>query len=1104
MVEQTSFTQLVVVGSSAGGIEALSTLVSSLPADFPAPIVIAQHLDPNRPSHLAEILARRTPLKVRMVLERESLEGGVVFVVPANRIVEISDNEVWVSITNASGPRPSVDVLLTSAAQVYGERLIAVILTGNGSDGAAGAREVSSRGGTVIVQNPDTASFPSMPLSLSPTTVDIVANIENIGGILADLTAGIFAPTRPTEERALRNFLEQLRDRSGIDFNTYKMPTIMRRLQRRMVATGSNELTGYLRYLQAHPEEYQRLVSSFLIKVTEFFRDTELFDALRNQILPELIREAEKHDYELRFWSAGTATGEEAYSLAILISDVLGDDLEKFTIRIFATDLDNDAVSFARRGIYPAAALAAVDPALVARYFTQVNGEYEIRKSIRALTIFGQHDLGQRAPFPRTDLILCRNVLIYFTMELQRRALQLFAFSLRDSGFLVLGKAETNSPLAEYFTAEVASVKIYRRYGKRILIPPARIRETASSTPTLPRLSAPSRMPTETMRIQRDTPALRTQRERYESLVRSLPVGIAVVDRHYDVQIINSIGRRLLGIHSSGVGDDIIHLAQNIPSDPLRAAINAAFRGEPVANIDEVAITETSRGELRYLRIACYPQKFDESSTDAIDAVLVMVEDATLNVIERRDLNESLTRQRSETERLISLMSRLAETNRQLMDANQELNRNNAEMRSANEEFLVANEEAQAATEEIETLNEELQATNEELETLNEELQATVEELNTTNDDLQARSEELEGLTVSLDTQRRESEAERARLAAILVSMGDAVLVIGEDGATVQTNAAYERMFDGADAVFVAADDNGDPLPPDARPQHRAAAGESFRMEFTLVTPDGVRRWFEANGQPIHSEANHGGVIMIRDISERSLRRLQDEFMAMASHELRTPLTTISGYLQLLMRHPMLKGDDRLRRYATLATEQVERLLRLVNELLDVSRLQTGKLGLVREPIELIPVVTRVIEAARLIERAPPIRLDTEEDTLLRVNADGGRIEQVMLNLLTNAITYAAESPEIIVRVRHEEMQAEITVQDFGRGIAPNELPHLFSRLYQVRRTEAPMQRGLGLGLFISREIITAHDGTIDVRSALGEGTTFVVRLPLEADAVRD
>ncbi|MCA1726075.1 MAG: PAS domain S-box protein, partial [Thermomicrobia bacterium] len=335
-------------------------------------------------------------------------------------------------------------------------------------------------GGTVIIQNPQTASYPSMPQSLAPTTVDIIADIEQIGAILSDLVKADGAVGPPTEERALRTFLEQVRARSGIDFSGYKMPTITRRLQRRMLATGATRLTDYIRFLGTNSDEYQRLISSFLIKVTEFFRDADLFTYLRDHVLPSFIAEARAGDHELRLWSAGCATGEEAYSLAILVADLLGDELPQFNVRIFATDLDNEAITFARRGLYPAAALVHLQPEMIERYFTPLNGYFEVKKPIRALTVFGQHNLGERAPFPRIDLALCRNVLIYFTPDLQRRVLQSFTFSLRDNGYLVLGKSETTNPVADYFFIEEPHLKVYRRQGARTLFPPARDQEVPS------------------------------------------------------------------------------------------------------------------------------------------------------------------------------------------------------------------------------------------------------------------------------------------------------------------------------------------------------------------------------------------------------------------------------------------------------------------------------------------------------------------------------------------------------------------------------------------------------------------------------------------------
>lgn len=244
-----------------------------------------------------------------------------------------------------------------------------------------------------------------MPLSLAPNTVDIVANLERMGTILRDLIAGVPVPTRPDEKKALEAFLEEVRTRYGLDFNSYKTPTILRRLQRRIVATDTENLEGYIQYLDGHPDEYPQLINAFLIKVTEFFRDPDLFAYLRNEVLPDMISYARARGNEIRIWSVGCATGEEAYSLAILISEALGQELDQFNVRIFATDVDAEAVAFARRGIYPASALTGVPEELINRYFSKDENHFQIKKHVRSLTVFGQHDLGQRGPFPNIPRI---------------------------------------------------------------------------------------------------------------------------------------------------------------------------------------------------------------------------------------------------------------------------------------------------------------------------------------------------------------------------------------------------------------------------------------------------------------------------------------------------------------------------------------------------------------------------------------------------------------------------------------------------------------------------------------------------------------------------
>lgn len=454
---------LVVVGSSAGGIEALSILVSGLRPDFPAPIVLAQHLDPNRPSYLGSILERRSTLPIVVVQERTPLEPGKIYVVPSNRHVIIKDGRVDLQDDRDGRPRPSVDLLLSTAAESYGEHLVAVILTGSGSDGAAGAVEVKNRGGVVIIQNPHTARYPSMPQALPPTAVDYVADIEKIGPLLNDVIKGVHIEPEEKAEDLIRDLLELVGRETNVDFRSYKSSTILRRIARRMAVVRTSTIQDYRKYLETHPGEINDLVMAFLIKVTEFFRDPDAFKYISDELLPRILRRGEENGRTLRVWSAGCATGEEPYSLAMVLADRLGKELADWNVKIFATDLDEEAVSFARRGLYPAPMLKELPDNYQNHYFEPVDQGYRISKVLRQMIIFGQQDLSRAVPFPRIDLVVCRNLLIYFKSELQQEMLDRFAYSLYQThGYLFLGKAETGRPSRNNFELVSKRWKVYR------------------------------------------------------------------------------------------------------------------------------------------------------------------------------------------------------------------------------------------------------------------------------------------------------------------------------------------------------------------------------------------------------------------------------------------------------------------------------------------------------------------------------------------------------------------------------------------------------------------------------------------------------------------
>lgn len=743
---------LVVIFSSVGGMEALSVIASSLPMDFPAPIVVALHSDINLPNVIDVMLRRRTNLQVMVVTSNSQLQSGTIYIVPVNRRVIIKEHFVEVQEGQQRSTRQSSDSLLSTAIGAYGDHLITVLLTGSGADGVSGVVDVKNAGGTVIVQDPQSIRFPSLPRVLPPTAVDFVVPVDQIGTFLYDFLRGINNP--PPEKRTedvLREILELVNRQANIDFRPYKTSTILRRIGRRIAVThASHNMRDYADYLKSHPEEIGELVNAFLINVTQFFRDVEAFTYLRNDILPKLIVRARERERVLRFWTAGCATGEEPYSLAMILTDLLGAELPEWSVKIFATDLDEAAINFARCGLYSENLLKGVPVDYRERFFERVESGYRISKTLRQMVIFGQQDLSRSAPFSRIDLILCRNVLIYFTPELQDYVLNQFAFSLHPTnGYLFLGKAETVRPTQPFYELINKHWKVYRCTGSAL---PSVRRQvlTAMSVSGLEAEHAMNHPRQNTGKSLTDqevsTPSLEIGQLRHvnELLLRFLPVGIVVIDRAYHILTMNGSARRLLGLREMINEQDFLHAVGGIPYQETRSAIDVVFRERSIITLSEVELNAAAGGNGRFVSLSIVLMQME---TGVPDLVIISVTDVTEQVKIRRQLEIVQAEQTQLMNELGTANKRLSNVNKELMDANEEL-------QVANEELMLTHEELQASIEEFETTNEELQATNEELETNNEELQATNEELETTNDELRARTSDLHGLTTMLENER--------------------------------------------------------------------------------------------------------------------------------------------------------------------------------------------------------------------------------------------------------------------------------------------------------------------------------------------------------------
>jgi two-component system, chemotaxis family, CheB/CheR fusion protein len=1261
--EKTSseINELVVVGSSAGGIEALSILVSSLPKDFPAPIVLAQHLDPFRPSNLDQILERRSTLPIVVVQDSTELDVGKVYVAPANRHVAIRDGMIRLEDDHGSRPRPSVDLLLSSAAESYGDRLIAVILTGSGSDGAAGAIEVKKAGGTVIIQNPETARYPSMPMALPPTAVDHIADLEQMGSLIYDLAKGVdMSKQQEKVDDALRDVLMLVNRQAHIDFRPYKPATILRRISRRMAVTHVGNLRDYAKYLEDHPEEVAELVMSFLIKVTEFFRDAQAFAYLKENILPRIIERAQVSDKTLRFWSAGCATGEEPYTLALMVADSLGAELPQWNVKIFATDLDEGAINFARRGLYPPNVLENLPDNYRDRYFEKVDHGYRISKTLRQMVIFGHQDLSRGVPFPRIDLVVCRNLLIYFNAELQQRMLDLFAFSLaRTNGYLFLGKAETVRPSQSFYEQIDKRLKVFRclrspqpdknewgsyampRFWKspydyeasRDARPNHRIRVIEKEAP--PQNAHPE--------FEIDMVELR----RYNELIfRFLPFGIVIIDRQYRILTANGNARRLLGFRDLAHDQDFLHTARILPYDKVRAAIDTVFRERSVVTLPDLTVDSKKSGEEHYFSLRIAPMQIESGPTDL---AAITIEDVTEVIGMRNQLDVVQTKQKQ-------LVDDLSEANARLNDLNKELQDANEELQAANEEMMLAQEELQATNEEIEATNEELQATNEELETNNEELQATNEELETTNEELTERSAELLETGKSLaDDRKRLADMVELAPAYILSLRGPNLLVeafntrasgllggrevIGQPFAEIFRESELAGLVDLAheayrmdlprrsprirtrvpdergkmiesyfvytivpahdsernvDGLVVYAEDVTDLLAREAVERrehlkimienaeqmalglydaettellqassryldkleqgheyaHDQIIGRKWR-ELTFSDPDEAVEVFNSvvetgvASSPVEIRIKLGGAetvwnrvltpirfgeneetgkvnyilfsaveiteqVQAREQLER-LDFLKDQFFSLASHELRTPLVPLMGYSEALTRlvsqppeaGKELERNQRIIHMVSKFRGQLKHLERLTDDLLDMSRLQSGKFSLQSQSVDLTRVAEMAIEEARMTAPARTVRLEArKKDQPLIVRGDEGRLLQVMNNLLNNAIIHAPQSDRIDLRLSRTNTnsgppQAQVEVRDYGPGISPEHLKTIFNRFYQISDDKRQSRSGLGLGLFIAKNIIEQHGGEITVQSEPGDGSAFIFKLPL-------
>lgn len=1114
-------------------------------------------------------------------------------------------------------PNVAVDILLESLAKEYGSGAVGVILSGAASDGVKGLAAIKAAGGITIVQDPNTAEYRSMPASaVTAGVADYVLPVGEIAKEIARLAKHPYVKHPVPEEEieqvpdqgALEEILSRVRHASGLDLDGYKRATLLRRIDRRAALRHCADLDCYLAVLDGDPLEGGRLFDDILIRVTSFFRDPEMFEALSRDVLPELVGNKPPAD-PLRVWVPGVATGQEAYSMAIVIREYLEAQGDTRTAQIFASDLREGDLETARRGLYPFEIEAEMTPARLSRFFTKTENGYVVTPTIREMCVFARHDVTADPPFAALDLITCRNVLIYLGPSLQRRLFAFFHYALVDQGVLVLGKAEGVSSAPDLFNP----TKHGSIFGRARTETPTPLFGTfASARPRSHTIAAPPRASVDR------SPALEGIQGQMDSLLldRLSPAAILVDSDFRILQFRGNAGDYIRP--GSGIASlDLDAMSPEGLSAAIRAAAEEAVSTQAAARRRGLHVE--SAGGYRELSVLVIPMAmagrrpyfavlFDEASNDAHAEELSPEEAASQEEAEylRQELLAA-----SERIRLLTYGRDSA----------------NEELRAANEEIMSSNEELQSVNEELETAKEELQSTNEELMTLNEELRARNTEASRINEDLGNLLSSVRIPIVMLGSDlaiRRYTPQATEMLNIIPADIGRPILDITSSLGisdlekvltdVLQSGRPYEReLIDksgswrhlevrpylrsegAADGVVLALFDidslkktqerleevgrlsealthvienaerardvdetahaalavvarafgakQGDvwlqvneewrrlaALPDDFDSPPPDAAGSSTASLVTgLQLEDDIRgflRLFEIGHGRDLSPAERGfgrklssALALVLERARESERmaemvrsrtealdqtilelqqasHVKDLFLANMSHELRTPLNSIIGFSSVMLDGMTGELNEEQARQLGMVLGSGRHLLQLVEDILDLSKIEAGAMPVCVTEFPISKVLDAVMGVLEPLAETKGIRLTSDGQCEPKtIRTDELKLRQILLNLVSNAVKYTDEG-EIGVSCRRDDGHVEFVVTDTGRGMSAEEIRIAFEEFRQVESARIEKPSGAGLGLAIAQRLARLLGGEVTVESEPGTGSTFCLTVP--------
>ncbi|MEC8010137.1 MAG: CheR family methyltransferase [Pseudomonadota bacterium] len=1058
------------IGASAGGLDPLKELCSSLPLNANMVYIIAQHLSPRHTSLLTQLVQKATKLECETIEDGVKARPNVIYVTPPQNDVYIRGDVIHLAPAHDKAiPKPSVNSLFVSLAEEKKEHAVGVVLSGTGADGAQGIKMIRASGGLTLVQDDKTAAYDGMPsASLHTECVDLVLSPNEIGEHLAKLSTQLPEEMRhvlkkPQARDKFSELVKLVREQCGFPIGQYKKPTLQRRIERRMLANNITNFDEYVDFAKQSKEEVQLLYKDVLISVTNFFRDAKPFEQLAD-LIKTIVNQRNQHE-PIRLWVAGCATGEEAYSIAILLCEAIGDlgQLVDSNVQIFATDVDTDALAIARKGIYSKVSVQDIPEEYVDKYLIDKGDTYEVKKELRSIVLFAPHNIIEDPPFLKIDLITCRNLLIYFEPELQKKVYNIFHYSLKTDGYLFLGKSESTTQVSELFATVAAKERIFKRRRLASKKLNQFILKSTGSTSDMLKMS-PSNEPSK-------PPALP------EMFVNSLGDAAVLIDDNLSIDHV--------------YGDS--EYFTKIP------------RGKPSLNLGEVII-EPFKQELRplvYKALRTHKAAVGHVRKTRIDG---QVFNASISVypLSTSDHNEKY------------VLVAFNKLNPYVKGAEElEESESGHRVKELEDELALSREHLQTVVEELETANEELQSTNEELQSSNEELQSSNEELETTNEELQAANEELATMNDELNVKTNALEETSNHLSNIKNSLPFPLVYITANGKIIKSNTCAQEFFNIVDdtggfyhllpAAF--SDTNISQEVKDVielQNTKKIQLEKDGRFYWLHITPhryknngtNAVILSFIENTELIHQKQE---IIESQRIANEA-NIAKGEFLANVSHEIRTPLNAIYGVKEIFRRH--VNNENKREKLLTIFENATDNLKGLLDDLLDFAKLEAKQVVLEFSSFSPKKCITGLVNiyATQTNEEDVKfgIRFDKDiPDTLL---GDELRVKQIIGNLLSNAIKFTSKGRVDLDINGYREGQLynlNISISDTGIGMDEKELSTIFNKFTQSDSSITRRYGGTGLGLSIVKELVDIMSGSIHVESEKGKGTTIDVKLPM-------